>query len=231
MLRQSILALGLLGLALAVGPRPAQAQNAATAAQHAAEVTSGEPTTEHGTAGHGGSETPNILEFKPPLALATLIVFLVLLLVLWRFAWGPLSQALAERERNLERTLEETERNRAESERLLAEHNARLAQATEEVRALIERARRDAEATAQGIIQKAQEEAESARQRAERDINSAKDQALMEIWSKTADLAISVAGKVLERQLSADDHRRLVEVALNELPAAPVDSNGHGGRS
>ena len=45
----------------------------------------------------------------------------------------------------------------------------------------------------------------------------------MEIWSKTADLAVSVAGKVLSKELGESDHRRLVEVAMGELPA-----NGRG---
>ncbi len=62
------------------------------------------------------------------------------------------------------------------------------------------------------------------------DLGVARDQALVEIWSKTADLAVSVAGRVLSRELNEADHRRLVESAIGELPAAP-GANGHGGRS
>jgi F-type H+-transporting ATPase subunit b len=72
-------------------------------------------------------------------------------------------------------------------------------------------------------------EAEATRQRAERDIASARDQALLELWSKSADLAVTVAGRVLARDLGPDEHRRLIEIATNELPAAPAVTNGHGG--
>ena len=74
-----------------------------------------------------------------------------------------------------------------------------------------------------------QAEAEASRQRAERDIASARDQALVEIWSKTAELAVTVAGRVLARDLGPDEHRRLIEVAINELPAAPSGQRRQGG--
>ncbi len=50
----------------------------------------------------------------------------------------------------------------------------------------------------------------------------------MDIWSKTAELAVSVAGRVLTRQIDEPEHRRLIESAINELPAQPT-ANGHGG--
>jgi F-type H+-transporting ATPase subunit b len=138
-----------------------------------------------------------------------------------------LVKALHEREESLEHTLAETERARLEAERLLTEHRNQMAQASEQVRSLIEKAHRDAEATAGEIVRTAQAEAVASRDRAKREIETARDQALVEIWSKAADLAVSVAGRVLERELGPDDHRRLVEQAVNELPAAR--SNGHGG--
>ncbi len=178
---------------------------------------------EHASAAHA---EPNILEFKPELSLATLIVFGVLLGVLGRFAWGPLVKALDARERNQEETVARVEAARAESERLLAEHKAQLAKAAEEVSALLAQARKDAEGSAASIVAKAQREAEDSKVRAQRDIASARDQALSEIWSQTADLAVSVAGKLLDKQLGADDHRRLVESALEELPSAAANGRG-----
>ena len=64
---------------------------------------------------------------------------------------------------------------------------------------MLDDARKGAEETANSIVQRAQAEAESSRERAEREIGTAKDQALAEIFTKTADLAVSVAGKVLSR--------------------------------
>ena len=173
---------------------------------------------------------PNILEPQPKLAVWSLVVFVVLLLVLWKFAWGPLAIVLHQREEHLERCLLDTERARNESEQLLAEHRRLLAQASDEVRGIIEEAKRDAMVTADDIMKKAQAEAESSRQRAEREIATARDQALVELWKTAANLAVSVAGKVLVKDLTPDDQRRLFETAVASLPATPTSANGHGGR-
>ena len=230
--RQPVLILGFLAaLAFAQAPaarsQPADhaepAQAAAAPAQHAEGG--------HAEPGHAGAEAnPDILEPQPSLAIWTAVVFLVLLLVLYKFAWGPLSRALHQREEHMEHVLLDAERARNESERLLAEHRRQMAATADEVRALIEEARRDAQATADDIIRKAQAEAEASRDRAQREIGLARDQALVEIWTKTADLAVSVAGRVLTRELNESDHRRLVEMAMGELPASPA-ANGSGSRN
>lgn len=209
----------LLGSAIVVGPTatPTFAADHETAA------------AEHGDA--GGSGQPNILELKPSLAISTLVVFFALLTILRTYAWKPLMDALHDREHHLTHTLEETERARSDAERLLAEHKAELAKASDQVKAMLDDARGKAQALKDDLIRQAQEEAEAARKRAEREIGSAKDQALLELWNTSAEMAVSVAGKVLPRELSDNDHRRLVEQALGELPASPAKANGQGARS
>jgi F-type H+-transporting ATPase subunit b len=230
MSRSNILTFGLLALVLAFGS-PSRAVAYLDPAAPTEHREPGEIDIPVAGEEHLSAAQPNILEFKPSLALATLIVFGLLLLVLWKFAWGPLSKALADRERSQEETLRAAEHARSESERLLTEHRAQMAQAAEQVRALLDQARRDAEATSADIVRKAQTEAESSRDRARREIETARDQALSEIWTQTADLAVTVAGKVLSRELGDSEQRRLVEVAMNELPTSPSNQNGHGGHA
>jgi len=226
MLQRTIPVLGLLALLIAFGPpsRPVFAQEPHKDHGVAAQKQEGEPAKT--TESHGAAETadhaeinPDIMEVQSPLAIWTLILFLCLLLVLGKFAWKPLMKALEEREAHLEHVLLDSERARNEAEALVAQHRRELAQAADQVRSLMDQARKEAQASADSILRKAQAEAEAARERAEREIANARDQALMEIWSKTADLAVSVAGRVLTKELNESDHRRLVEVALGELPA------------
>jgi F-type H+-transporting ATPase subunit b len=179
--------------------------------------------------GQASEEPANPMKLEPTLAIWSFVVFLGLLTVLGRYAWKPLIQALHEREKHLEHVLLETERARNESEGLLSEHRRQMARAADEVRVILEKARQDAQATGEQIVKLAQTEAEAAKQRAQRDIASARDQALAEIWQTTADMAVSVAGRVLSKELSDGEHRRLLDVAIRELPAAP-GSNGHGGK-
>ena len=235
--RHPILALGLatlalsLGLAFGVADRPAFASEAPKAEAHGADHTAGTALekVEHALASHEASGEPDILEPQPSLALWTVVVFLGLLAVLTVFAWKPLLAALHHREEHLEHVLLETERARNEGEQLLAEHRRRLAAAEDQVRALIDEARKNATSAADEIIKKAQAEADASRQRAEREIGTARDQALSEIWSKTTDLAVSVAGKVLEKSLNEDDHRRLIDAAVGALPEVRPSSNGSEG--
>jgi F-type H+-transporting ATPase subunit b len=166
---------------------------------------------------------------KPTLAIWTLVVFLGVMAVLGRYAWKPLLVALHNREQHLEHVLSETERARNESEAQLAEHRKLMSRAADEVRAILDKARQEAQATADHLLKQAQGEAELAKQRAARDIAQARDQALAEIWEKTADMAVTVAGRVLAKELNETDHRRLLDAAISELPAA-AQSNGHGGK-
>lgn len=223
--RLSILAFCLFCLSLAFGAagRSARADDAKAEDGHGkpAATEHAAPAGGHGEAGahaEGAHAEPNILEPQPRLAIWTLVVFVCLLLVLGQFAWKPLITALNNREDHLEQVLLDSEKARNESERLLEEHRRQLAQARDEVAALIAEGRRDATVTAEGIIKKAQQEAEAAEARAKREIETALDSALVEIFDKTADLAVSVAGKVLNTHLGPDEHKRMVELAIKELP-------------
>lgn len=165
-------------------------------------------------------EDPDVLKPEPSLAGWTAVVFVLLLLVLSKYAWKPMFEAMKKREEEIERVLAETERARTESDRLLAEHRKQMQQAAEQVKSFIEQGRRDAQAIADEIRAKAEAEAKSIQTRAKQEIETARDQALSEIWKKTADLAATVASRVLHREMNSDDHRRLVDAALNELPTA-----------
>src|SRR5258708_3775121 len=119
--RFSILGLSLLVLVLAFGApaRRALAAQEPKPAEAEAEVPhpAGAPPA-HAGGGHDEG-TPNILSADVVLGISTLVVFLLLLFVLGKFAWGPLVKALHDREEQLEHTVQETERARHEAERLL----------------------------------------------------------------------------------------------------------------
>jgi F-type H+-transporting ATPase subunit b len=216
-----VIVLGTLAF-LASGPARLAAANDAAAQAHG---DGGGETAALQAAAH---EEPNILEFKPSLAIATLVVFLLLLGILWKFAWGPLTVALHDREERMRLTLEETERARADADRLLAEHRLQMEKAGEQVRALLDDARKSALANADEIVKKAQGEADANRERAVRDIGTARDQALQELVTRSADLAVGIAGKVLDREIRPEDHARLIADAMAQLPATPA--NGQGSR-
>ena len=92
--------------------------------------------------------------------------------------------------------------------------------ASEKVRAILDEARSDAQRAAEEMLGKTRMEIQKERERLHREIAMARDQALQEIWNQTAQLATLISAKAIRRQLSADDHHRLVDEAIAELRGA-----------
>ena len=92
----------------------------------------------------------------PDLAFFTLIIFALLLLVLGKFAWGPIRDALDNREQSIAEQIAEAQRSHDEARRLLGEHEAKLAKAQEEIRGLMDDARKEAEVQKQSIMAEAE---------------------------------------------------------------------------
>ena len=169
-----------------------------------------------------GGEAGGLPPFLQPnayLAFWTLVVFGLLLFVLGKFAWKPLLEALQAREKHIQDSIQDVARANAEAKRLLGEHEKKMAEVQNEVRAIIDEARRDAQHTQQEIVKQAQVEAQAARDRATREIDQAKDHALQEIFHRAADVATEVAGQILRRSMNPQDHRDLVQQAIKDLPS------------
>jgi F-type H+-transporting ATPase subunit b len=154
------------------------------------------------------------------LAIWTFVVFLVLLFVLGRYAWRPMLEGLQKREHNIRAAQEDAERAREQAQRLRAELQAQMDRAAEQVRDLMDAARRDAQHATEEMLARARVEIQKERERLHREIAMARDQALQEIWNQTAQLATLISAKAIRRQLTTDDHRRLVDDAIAELRQA-----------
>lgn len=159
----------------------------------------------------------NPLIIDPDLAIWTAIIFGILLLVLWKFAWGPIITALDAREQRVLDHLAAAEAKHEEAKGLLAAHEARLAMAKDEVREMLEEARRDAEVTKATIVAEADAAAKARQDRALREIDLARDGAVRQLAETSANLAVDLAGKVVKQNLSADQQAALVREATTRL--------------
>jgi len=188
-----------------------------------------EPQETHKAAaeGHEQAKQPNIMLPVLDLTLWTIIVFLVLLFVLKKYAWKPMLDGLQRREENIHAAMEEAQRARDEAQRVQAQFQAEMNQAADRVREMMDVARRDAQQLNDEMVAKAKSEITAERDRLRREIESARDQALSEIWKQTAQLATQISAKAIRRGLSEEDHRRLVDEALGELTGA-VGKRGNG---
>ncbi|HVK08927.1 MAG TPA: F0F1 ATP synthase subunit B [Gemmataceae bacterium] len=169
--------------------------------------------------GHGGqvdiAEAFGLKRYD--LAIYTIIVFLLLLLILGKFAWGPMMSGLEQREAGLRKVHEDAESARNEAQKAVAEIQARLAKANEEVRAMLDEARKDAQGVKDQMKADAAAEVQAERDRIRREIESAKDAALQDIYQQAVQLAALVSSKAVQRELTPADHSRLLDDALADL--------------
>lgn len=225
-----LVAMGLMLAVTAFAPwsRAAEEKDgkAAEAAGHeAAAHEGGHGAHDHIGLGNAGESVEKPDEFKSDLSVATFVVFLVLLAILWKFAWGPIVAALERREEMVANHIREAERNHEQAKELLAEYERKLAGAANDVRELLEEARRDAEHTKQEIMAEAKAGAETEKARALRDIDLAADAAIESLRERSVELAVELAGKIVQAQLTPDDHARLITEAMAKFPASTPSSN------
>ena len=158
-----------------------------------------------------------LVDFDWASAAWILILFTILVVVLYKSAWKNVLAGLKAREARIRKDIADAEAVRLKSEQTLAQYNGLLATAEQKVRDLLTQAGLDAERIATNIRMKAQQEAEEAKERATKEIEAAKRVALSEIYEQTAELATSVAEKIIRRNLNANDQRDLVSQSLQEM--------------
>ena len=168
----------------------------------------------------GGHSQGGILDPRFDLGIWTIVVFVVLMLVLRRFAWGPMLEGLKRRELNIRQALEDAQRAREDAEKVRSQLQAEMSQASDKIRQMMDDARRDAQHMADEMVGKARSEIQGERDRLRREIDTARDQALQQLWGQAAQLAAMISSKAVRRELNLEDHRRLVDEAIAELHEA-----------
>lgn len=149
--------------------------------------------------------------------LVNVVAFLVLFVVLAKFAFPPITKMLDERANKIRESLEKAEDTRVEAERLLEEYKVQMAEARSEATQVIEQGRKVAESMKAEILAKAKEEAEAEKVKAIAAINAEKEAAMAELKGQVADLSVAVAGKIIGSSLTKADHEALIDKYLAEV--------------
>jgi len=155
-----------------------------------------------------------LLEVSPGLMIWTVVVFLLTLLILKKFVFGPVGEAIEKRRSSISASIEEAESSRDEAVRLLDEYKAKLAEARREADELREAGRREGERQKTDIVGQAQEQRERIVSDTQTQIDAQAQAAVAGIRDDVVVLALTAAEKVTRKSLSDDDHRALVEEAL-----------------
>lgn len=170
-----------------------------------------------------------LLEASPGLMIWTLVIFGITLFILKRYVFGPVGQAIEKRRAEIAASIEEAERSRDEATALLEDYKTRLAEARREADALRDQGRREGERQAQEVLSQAHSQRERILTDAEQQMAAEARAAAGGLRDQVATLALMAAEKVSRRSLSDDDHRRLIEEAIDEADLSAVSMNGRNG--
>lgn len=151
----------------------------------------------------------------------TLCNTLILFLVLKHFLFGRVNKMLEDRQKSVADTYEEADRTKEEANALKDEYTSRLASAKEESAEIVRNATKKAQARSDEIVFAAKDEAARLMEKANSDIEREKKRAVNQIKDEITDIAISVASKVVEKEITAEDHERLIDDFINQLGEEP----------
>jgi len=158
----------------------------------------------------------------------TLILFLVTMWVLRRYAFPRIQEALDKRANAVRENIEASERQRREADELLSEYRQRLAEAREQADEIVTKARRAAETAREEGTEEGKAKREELVAAARRDIEAETRRSLQQIRKEVADLTVLATEKVTRKTLTDDDHKRLVEDALAEVDFSSIAGEENG---
>lgn len=169
------------------------------------------------TAAEGGESKNPIESGTISNAVATVITFGVVVIILGKLVWPHVLKALKDREDFIRESLDSARRDRQEAEKRLQQYQEQIKNARQEATAIVDEGRRDAEVLRRKIHEDAKGEADAIMARAKREIGIARDTAVKDLYALSGQLATDLAGKILQKELDAASHDRLIQESINQI--------------
>ncbi|TLS50519.1 F0F1 ATP synthase subunit B [Paenibacillus antri] len=157
------------------------------------------------------------MEFVWTSTVITIVAFVLLYLLLNKYAFGPLFNIMEQRKQLVVGELQQAEANRKESAALLEEQRKAIEQARKEAQDIVEQTRKVSTKTAEEIVETAKNEAVRLKQAAQEDIVSEKNQAIAELRKQVGEMSVKIASKIIEKEVDASSQEALVDKYLKEV--------------
>jgi F-type H+-transporting ATPase subunit b len=158
-----------------------------------------------------------LVQLDPGLFVWTIVTFLLLLTVLSKFAWKPLLKMLKEREEFIRSSLEDAEKAQRELAKLNAKGEEIINKARAEAQTILSEGKAASAKLKDEILNDAKEKAKSIAADATKQIQVEKEKAIAEIKSEVVNLSLSVAEKLIKKNLSAEDNKALIDESLSHV--------------
>ena len=167
-----------------------------------------------------GGHVPSPFDINGGVIIWTVIIFVILLAVLYRLGYPGLLRMVEERERRIQKQLEDAEKANAEAQRLLEEHKKQIAAAHNQAQEILSKAKTVSQKERETLLAKAREEYDALLNRARRDIDAEKEKAILALRQEAVELSIAAASRVIEANLDTEANRKLVSEFLESIGQA-----------
>ena len=149
--------------------------------------------------------------------LVSLANLLIMFLILKRFLFKPVQKMMSARKQQVDQIYQDAKENRDSAINMKQEYEARLAAAREEADGLVRNAVQTAQRKGDAIVAEANSQASHLKQKAEQEIAQEKKQMLQDVRGEISDIAVSIASKVVEREVKKQDYDGFVDEFIKNV--------------
>ncbi len=146
-----------------------------------------------------------------------LISFLIMTILVWHFAWKPVTDMMKKRADKIANDIDNATNNRKEAAKLAAQRQEELKGSKAEATKIVDDARKNGQYLRSKIIDDAHNDARTIQEQAQRDAEQARQDALKGAKDDVANLSIEIASKLIKKQLNADDQQELIDSYIEGL--------------
>ena len=134
-----------------------------------------------------------------------------------KFLFKPVREILAKRQAKADADIREAKEAKEEAASLKAEYEQNMLEAKEKANELLATAQKNATAKSDELLREANSQAAAIKQKAEADIAQERRKAVNELKDEIGSMAMEIAGKVIEREISEKDHTKLIDEFISNV--------------
>ena len=164
--------------------------------------------------------TQGLVTIIPWTFIAQILNLFIQVFLIKRFLFKPINEMLEKRKELADKEIREAREAKEEADSLKVRYEEGLAGARNEAAQIVQSAQKEAQLRADETVRKAQEQAVGIRKKAEADIAQEKKKAINEMKDEIGELAMDIAGKVVEKEINEEDHKKLIEEFIRNVGEA-----------
>jgi F-type H+-transporting ATPase subunit b len=165
-------------------------------------------------------ETQALVTLVPWTFIAQILNLFIQMYLIKRFLFKPINEVLEKRRALADKEIKDARSAKEEADGLKVKYETSIADARQEAAAIVSSAQKEAQAKADELVKTAQEQAAGIKAKAEADIAQERKKAINEVKNEIGGLAMDIAGKVVEKEIREDDHRKLIDEFIKNVGEA-----------